>query len=138
MAHQTSRKAMLEMFVDNTAGENYGKNRLVSREADNGNVALIAYGWLKVAEYNESREAVTVFTGHKSLRSRVVTRWLNAVVRVANERDRSVILSGESPTVDTPHEGTRFIGNYVSMDGHHSAVEEEAVDTVVDSLKHLS
>jgi len=137
MAHQTSRKAMLEMFVDNTAGENYGKNRLVSREAENGNVALIAYGWLKVAEYNESREAVTVFTGHKSLRSCVVTRWLNQVVSVAESRDRLVILSGESPTVDTPNEGARFIGNYVSMDGDHSAVEEEAVDTVVDSLIHL-
>jgi len=80
---------------------------------------------------------VTVFTGHKLLRSRVVTRWLNSVVRIANERDRSVILSGESPTTDTPNEGTRFIGNYVSMDGNHSAVEEEAVDTVVDSLAHL-
>ena len=137
MAHQTSRKAMLEMFVDNTAGETYSENRLVSREAENGNVSLVAYGWLKLAEYNESREAVTVFTGHKSLRSRVITRWLNQVVSVAESRDRSVILSGESPTVDTPNEGTRFIGNYVSMDGDHSSVEEEAVNTVVDSLAHL-
>ena len=137
MAHQTSRKAMLEMFVDNTAGETYSENRLISREAENGNVSLVAYGWLKLAEYNESREAVTVFTGHKSLRSRVITRWLNSVVRVANERNRSVILSGESPTVDTPNDGTRFIGNYVSMDGDHSSVEADAVDTVVDSLAHL-
>ncbi len=138
MAHKTSRKAMLEMFVDNTAGETYNDNRLVSREANNGNVALIAYGWLKVAEYNESREAVTVFTGHKSLRSRTITRWLNRVVSVAETRNRSVILSGESPTVDTPNEGTRFIGNYVSMDGDHSPVEQQAVDTVVDSLKHVA
>jgi len=138
MAHQTSRKAMLEMFTDNTAGETYNQNRLVTRKSDNGNVALIAYGWLKLAEYNESREAVTVFTGHKSLRSQTVSKWLNAVVETADNRNRSVILSGESPTVDTPNEGTRFIGNYVSMDGDHSSVEQQAVDTVVDSLKHLA
>ena len=132
-----NKRSMLEMFTDNTAGESYKQNRLITRETDAGNAALIAYGWLKLAEYNESRNAVTVFTGHKSLRSTVVSRWLNDVVSVANDRGRDTILSGESPTVDTPNEGTRYIGNYVSMDGDHSPVEKQAVDTVVDSLAHL-
>ena len=134
----SNKRSMLEMFTDNTAGESYKENRLITRESDTGGVELIAYGWLKIAEYTESRNAVTVFTGHKSLRSKVVSRWLNDVARVANERDRDVILSGESPTVDTPNEGTKFIGNYVSMEsGAHSSVEKQAVDTVVDSLAHL-
>lgn len=134
----TNRKTLIEMFVDNTAGETYNQNRLVTRESDNGNVSLIAYGWLKLAEYNESRDAVTVFTGHKSLRSGTVSTWLNKVVSTSDERGRDVILSGESPTVDTPNEGTRYIGNYVSFDGNHSSVEQKAVNTVVDSLSHLS
>jgi len=125
---------LLDMFLDRTTGEAYSEGRLVTRADENGSVALIAYGWLKVAEYNESREAVTVFTGHKSLRSRTVTGYLNDVVSRAESRDRSVILSGESPTVDKPNSGVRFIGNYVSFDGNRSSVEAEAVNEVVESL----
>lgn len=138
MAHQISRRALLEMFMDRTAGESYKQNRLVTRETENGNVALIAYGWLKLAEYNESREAVTIFTGHKALRSKTISRWLNCVVSTADDRGRDVVLSGESPTVDTPNEGTQYIGNYVSMDGSHSPVEQQAVETVVDSLRGVA
>lgn len=134
----TTKRTMLDMFLDRTAGESYSDNRLVTRETEGGDVALIAYGWLKVAVYDEERECVTVFTGHKSLRSQTVSRYLNDVVSRANERDRKVILSGESPTVDTPNEGVRFIGNYVGMNGGHSPVEQEAVQTVHDSLKNVA
>lgn len=137
MAYPTTRKqALLEMFMDRTAGESTVNNRLVTR-MDNGNVALIAYGWLKLAEYNESRGVVTVFTGHQALRSKTVSRWLNQVISLANERGREIVISGESPTVDTPNEGAQFIGDYVSMDGAHSSVERSAVETVVQSLTHL-
>jgi len=135
--YANNKRSMLEMFMDNTAGESYNQNRLVTRESDGGNVALIAYGWLKLAEYSESRNAVTVFTGHKSLRSQTLSRWLNEVVSVADDRGRDVILSGESPTTDTPNEGTRFIGNYVSFTPNHSSVERDAIDTVEESLAHL-
>jgi len=80
---------------------------------------------------------VTVFTGHKSLRSQTLSRWLNEVVSVADDRGRDVILSGESPTTDTPNEGTRFIGNYVSFTPNHSSVERDAIETVEESLAHL-
>jgi hypothetical protein len=129
---------MLEMFVDNTAGETFNNNRLITREEDSGNVALIAYGWLKVAEYNEERDAVTVFSGHKALRSKTVARWLNEVVKTADERNRNVILSGESPTVDSPNEGVKYINNYVSMEGERSSVEEAAVAEVEASLEDVT
>jgi hypothetical protein len=130
-----NKKALIEMFLDKTPGESTQYNRLVTTEEDDGTVSLLAYGWLKLATYNERRGIVTVFTGHKALNSVTVSKYLNQVTSTAVERDREVLLSGESPTEDTPNEGTRFIGNYVSMDGSHSSVEEEAVSTVRESLE---
>lgn len=135
--YDTTHTTLLDMFLDRTTDESSSENRLVTRETESGNVALIAYGWLKIAEYNESRDAVTVFTGHQSLRSTTVSRYLNTVVSRAEERGRDVILSGESPTVDRPNDGVRYIGNYVSFGGNRSAVEKEAVDDVRESLAHL-
>jgi hypothetical protein len=135
--HYTNRRAMLEMFMDNTIGESFNDNRLITRETDAGNVALIGYGWLKIAEYSEERDAVTVFTGHTSLKSKTVNEWLNAVVRVAEDRGRDKILSGESPTVDTPNDGTQYINNYVSFDSNQSSVEMNARRNVRQSLTHL-
>lgn len=131
-----NKTQLIEMFADNTAGESYHHNRLVTRETDGGNVALIAYGWLKLAEYNESREAITLFTGHKSLKSTAVSRYINDVRRVAGER-RTIIRSGESPTVNKPNAGTRYIGEYIDFSGGLSAVEKNALDLVRDSLRFL-
>jgi len=128
--YANTKRNLLDMFLDRTAAESTLENRLTTRETESGNVALIAYGWLKVAEYNESR--------HKSLRSRTVSGYLNDVVSRAESRGRDVILSGESPTVDTPNEGTRYINGYVSFSGDRSDVEADAVATVRDSLSHLA
>lgn len=125
---------LLDRFLDRTAGDTYSQNRLVTREAENGNVVLIAYGWVKIAEYDESRNVVTIFTGHKNLQSTTIARYLNDVARRAEDRGRDIVLSGESPYVDTPNEGVEYIGSYVSMDGDRSPVEEDAVSDVVDSL----
>lgn len=133
MAHRNGRKELMEMFLDKTAGETYRKNRLATRESDSG-VELIGYGWLKLAEYNETLEAVTVFTGHQSIRSSTVSRWLNEIVNVADRRERAVILSGESPTVAPPNEGTKYIGNYISMDSNHSPVERDVKQEVEESI----
>ena len=133
----SQKESMLQMFTDNTSGEVYADGRLETIETDSGNVALVAYGWLKLAEYNERREAVTVFTGHKSLRSRIVTRYLNDVISVSQER-REVILSGESPTVGRPNEGAKYIGAYVDFSSKLSSVEQKAVNTVVESIKLLN
>jgi hypothetical protein len=138
MAYQKTLTTMLEMFLDNTAGETYGDNRLVTRENDAGDVTLVAYGWLKVAAYNEDRDAVTVFTGHQALQSKTVNRWTNEVVNAANERGRSVIISGESPTVDTPNDGVKYIDNYISMTGTYSDVEADAKAEVEASLEDVS
>lgn len=127
---------IVEMFADNTPGESYGQNRLVTRETGNGNVALIGYGWMKLAEYDESEETVTVFFGHKSIKSQTVSRWLNTVMEQTAER-RNVRVSDASPTVDTPNEGVRFIGSYIGDFERMSAVEHAAVKTVVESLRFL-
>lgn len=129
---------LFEMFVDRTAGEVYGRGRLSTEETENGNVALIAYGWLKLAEYNEEREAVTVYAGHKALRSSTVSRWLQQVIDVAENRGRDVILSGESPETDSPNTGVTFVRDgYINFGPNRSAVEQSAVDTVVESLAHV-
>lgn len=130
------RKTLLEMFTDNTAGESYAQGRLQTVETESGSVALVAYGWLKLAEYNERREAVTIFTGHKSLGSSVLTRYINSAKEVAKDR-RNVILSGESPTIDQPNEGTKFIGNYVNFSTNLSSVEKDAVNLATRSINLL-
>lgn len=133
----TNRKgALLEMFTDNTAGESYAQGRLQTVETGAGNVALIAYGWLKLAEYNERRDAVTVFTGHKAYGSTAVTRYVNDVKEVANSR-RNVILSGESPYVGSANEGAKFVGEYVDFSNGLSAVEKKAVRLAERSIEIL-
>jgi hypothetical protein len=131
---EATKTEIIDMFLDRTAGEATTHNRLTTRETDGGNVILVAYGWLKLAEYDEQRGIVTIFGGHRAIGSKTVNRYLNDVLRVVSDRSREVVMSGESPTVDTPNEGARFIGNYVSMDGSHSGVEQDAVETVIDSL----
>lgn len=130
------KTALLEMFTDRTAGESYAQGRLQTRESDSGTIELIAYGWLKIAEYNERRESVTVFTGHKANDSSILTRYINDVIDVANER-RNVILSGESPYVGQPNDGTQFIGEYVDFSTKLSSVERKAVKFVEDSIEIL-
>lgn len=130
------KQAMLEMFTDNTAGESYAQGRLQTVETESGSVALVAYGWLKLAEYNERREAVTVFTGHRALNSRIASRYLNDIIEVASER-RNVILSGESPVLGKPNSGSDYIGEYVNFSSKLSAVEQKAVQAVVESIRIL-
>jgi len=134
----TTKANLIEMFLDRTAGESTRQNRLITRETESGNVELIAYGWLKIAEYSEERNDVTIFTGHKSLNSHTVNRYLNDVLRGADNRSRETIISGGSPNVDTPNAGVKYINNYVSMEGERSAVEEIAVSDVENQLDQIA
>jgi len=127
---------MMEMFADATVGESYHENRLITEETDAGTVALTAYGWMKLAEYDETENHVTVYFGHKSVGSRTISRWLNSVLDIASER-RSVTVSDESPTVRTPNEGVKYIGEYINFK-NKSPVEAAAEETVIDSLSFLS
>lgn len=136
--YANTKANLLDMFLDRTAGETFAANRLITREGESGNVELVAYGWLKIAEYNESRETVTIFTGHKSLDSKTVNQYLNSVTRRAQDRGRDVVLSGESPTVAAPNNAVEFIGNYISMDGEKSPVERDAQRKVRQSLAHVA
>lgn len=127
---------MLEMFADSTVGESYHHGRLITEETDSGNVALVAYGWMKIAEYDETEGQVTAFFGHKSVESRTISRWLNRVVEQVGQR-RDVNISPESPTVRSPNDGVEFIGEYIGDWNDKSPVEEKAEKAVIDSLAHL-
>jgi hypothetical protein len=101
-ANTTSRvDTIVEMFADNTAGESYADNRLITEETESGNVALVGYGWMKLAEYDETEERVTVFFGHKAIGSKTVSRWLNNVLEQTSER-RAVTVSDESVSTSYP------------------------------------
>jgi hypothetical protein len=127
---------IVEMFTDRTPNESTRYNRLITREEDNGNTALIAYGWQKIAVYDESRELVTVFTGHASDSSPTVNKYLNMVVDIAEERGREVVASGETPTDGQPPWIVKFIESYVSF-GSRSPVEEEAFSSVIEELQKI-
>jgi hypothetical protein len=129
---------IVEMFTDRTAGESTTHNRLITRETDNGDVALIAYGWLKIAQYDEERGVVTVFTGHKNIESQTVNEYTNKVIETARDRGRTVSVVGESPTCGQPNGETQFINNYVTFGGNMSAVERDAQQSVIESLAHLA
>jgi len=131
------KRTMLEMFADGTTGESYYKQRLVTTETDSGSVALIAYGWIKLAEYNERRGVVTVFTGHRAIESKVLNRWISDVIDVVGER-RDVVVSGESPCVDTPNEGVKYVGSYIDFSTRLSGVEKSAIKTVEKSIEFFN
>lgn len=133
MYGNSTKRELFEKFVDRTSGESTKYNRLVTRENDAENVILLGYGWLKLAEYDESRNLVTIFTGHQAIESETVSQWLNEILQVAEERGRSVVLSGESPTDGEPNKGVQFINEYVSF-ASRSPVEENAVNLVRESL----
>jgi N-acetyl-beta-hexosaminidase len=132
MRCQTNRE-IVEKFVDRTAGENTAGNRLRTIENENGNVILVGHQWNTLAEYNEARGVVTVYTGHTSVNSPTTNRYLNLVTSVAEERGRDVVISGESPIHDTPTEATKYIKNYVGQ-GPKSPVEKDAMADVYEEL----
>lgn len=126
---------IIEMFADATTDESYADNRLMTRETESGNVALIGYGWQKLAEYDESEGQVTVFFGHKGV-SKTVTRWLNKVLNSTVDR-RTVQISHESPVVREPPEASNYIGHYVGDFKNMSPVEKVAKRIVEKSLRFL-
>jgi hypothetical protein len=133
----TNRDSLVQMFLDATAGEQYGDGRLVTRQAGESTVELIAYGWNKIAEYDESTDTVTVFGGHEGNISPTVTEYVHLVHEMAStRRSRTVnVLSDVSPNVARPPaESAQFIENYRSFDGAPSSVEEWATRTVESAV----
>jgi hypothetical protein len=128
---------IVEMFTDRTPNEATKYNRLMTQEEDNGNTALIAYGWQKIAVYDESRELVTVFTGHASDSSPTVNNYLNMVVDIAEERGREVVASGETPTDGQPPGIVGYIREYISFTDK-SAVERNAQKEVEEALSQIA
>lgn len=129
----TQRDSLIQMFLDASSAEAYGNGRLVTRESGENSVELIAYGWNKIAEYNESTDTVTVFAGHAGNISPTVTRYVNLVHEMAGKREtRTVnVLADVAPNVARPPaQSAQFIENYRSFSGEPSSVEEWATATV--------
>lgn len=136
----TNRDSLIQMFLDGTSGEVYGDGRLVTQDEGEGVTSLIAYGWNKVAEYDESTDTVTVFAGHAGNISKTVTRYVNLVHEMGGKRQtRTVnVLADSAPNVGRPPaEAAQFIGNYRSFHGEPSSVEEWATATVNRALRAM-
>jgi hypothetical protein len=136
-AYTNSRDDVLEMFLDGTEDEVYGSGRLYTRESGEGSVELIAYGWNKLAEYNESTGDVRIFFGHRGNISETVDGYLDDLSDMAEERDhRSVqeLLTAAPNVGRPPAEAAQFIDNYKSFSGSDSNVESWASEVVERSV----
>jgi len=134
----TTRDSLVQMFLDATEGEVYGDGRLVTQSSGENSVELVAYGWNKIAEYNEETDTVTVFAGHAGNVSKTVTRYVNLVHEMAGKRQsRTVnVLVDAAPNVARPPaQSAQFIDNYRSFHGKPSSVEEWATTTVNRALR---
>lgn len=129
-------RTVIEMFTDATSGESTRKNRLITTELENGNVALVGYGEKILAEYDEIEGRVTVYRGHEAGGHTTISRWLNWVTKEAMSR-RDVTLSSDAPWFAPPNaEAAQYIGQYIDFEDK-SPVEQAALETVNDSLKFL-
>lgn len=131
-----ARDSLIQMFLDATAGETYNQGRLATRQSGENTVELIAYGWNKIAEYNEETDSVTIFAGHSGNISQTVTRYVNLVREIAGKRQTHTVnvLIDAAPNVARPPESVQFIDNYVSFSGSKSPVEQWAQASVDDSV----
>lgn len=132
-----NRDSTIQMFVDGTAGEVYAEGRLVTRSSGEHTTELIAYGWNKIAEYDERSDTVTVYGGHAENISPTVTRYINLVKEIAGKRRsrRVSLLADSAPNVARPPaESVQFIENYRSFDNNPSSVEEWATERVEASV----
>ena len=137
---ELNRDSLIQMFLDGTSGEVYGDGRLITQDEGEGVTSLIAYGWNKVAEYDEQTDTVTVFAGHAGNISKTVTRYVNLVHEMGGKREtRPVnVLADAAPNVGRPPaEAAQFIGNYRSFEGKPSSLDEWATEKVNRTLRRL-
>ena len=136
----TNRDSLIQMFLDASADEVYDNGRLVTQQSGESTVELIAYGWNKIAEYDEATDTVTVFACHAGNISKTVTRYVNLVHEMAGKREtRTVnVLADAAPNVGRPPaEAAQFIGNYRSFEGKPSSLDEWATEKVNRTLRRL-
>lgn len=133
------RDSLIQMFLDATSGEVYAEGRLVTRDEGEGVTSLIAYGWNKIAEYDERSDTVTIFAGHAGNVSKTVTEYVNKTREIAGLREsrRVNTLVDAAPNVARPPaESVQFIDNYRAFSGSPSSVEEWATATVERSVSN--
>lgn len=134
--HNHDVESLIEMFTDGTAGESTIHNRLITVELESGNTGLVAYGEKIIAEYDETEDRVTTYLGHKVGSGKTVSKWLNKVTDEASRR--KLTFSDDAPWFAPPNaDAAQYIGAYKSLRTEDSAVERDATETVIDSLKWL-
>jgi pullulanase/glycogen debranching enzyme len=131
-----TRAQMFEMFLDATDDEVWSEGRLATRDEGEGVTSLIAYGWNKIAEYDESTNEVTIFAGHIGQVSDTVSGYVNGLEEVAEDYEsRTISRIDEAPNVARPPaESVQFIDNYRSFSGEPSSIEEWATETVENAI----
>lgn len=132
-----NRDSIIQMFLDATEGEVYADGRLVTRSSGEGTTELVAYGWNKIAEYDERTDTVTVFAGHAGNVSKTVTEYVHKVREMAGLRKtrRVNALVDVAPNVARPPaESVQFIDNYRAFGENPSSVEKWATRTVENSV----
>jgi hypothetical protein len=132
-AYTTSRESLIQMFLDGSANESYNEGRLVTRQSGESTIALIAYGWNKIAEYNATTDTITLFGGHVGNISKTVDGYCKSVFDTAQNRESrtiNVVVDAAPNVSEPPAESVRFINNYKSFSGSDSPVESWASETV--------
>lgn len=127
------RDNLIQMFLDGTRNEVYADGRLITRESEENTVELIAYGWNKIAEYDENTDTVTLYTGHAGNVGQTVTTYVEKVKEIAGKRKNRTLSPaiGAAPNVaEPPAESVRFIDNYRHFSDNPSSVEEWATEQV--------
>lgn len=136
-----SRRSIIEMFLDGTAGEVYASGRLATVESDEGeSVQLVAYGHEILAEVSPDGKDVRLFTGHHGTVSKTVTDYIKLLGSILNEFEhRSVSAYKEAaPTTGIGTRSSRsaqYISNYINWWTSLSAVERDARQEVERTLQ---
>lgn len=137
--HTTTQNSetIIQMFLDETAGEVYSHGRLATVPTENG-VQLVAYGNEIIGEV-EGKD-VTIFTGHHGTVSNTVTRYIKRLgSELSDTEGRNVTVARhESPTLGIgarASHSAQYISEYFNvLKDSFSAVERNAKSEVNHAL----
>lgn len=134
-----SPETLIEMFLDETAGEVYNQGRLATVEREN-DIALVAYGEHIIATIDGFD--VTFFTGHYGKHSQTVTGYVSDVGSLLNDtEERNVtVVEGRTPSMGVGSRVSaagKYISEYVGplhSGRSFSAVEKNSISEVNNAL----
>lgn len=134
--YNTTTDSLREMFLDATAGESASGGRLKTEELPNGNVGLVGYNWLLLAEIEPATGTVTVYDGHAGNVSKTTTRHINEITAdVKNHETREYTRSTQTPILRNPPKSANYIGEYIGAFANPKSPQDmRAMSDVTESL----